>query len=336
MVDQAKMKEIITTIQEGNGVAVDDGIDVWTFDPAQQHEKEVLGKQFISLASNAHQQFLYRLSNDPLTIDTHIFLIDERGTALNNFSVCELLNKKDIYKITSKMREGKIKDYQPLIEQYGNCPGSLYWIALELALAVYDERGSEEIDQVSQQLFKDLAEKGDARACHELANHYYFNTSEKDEVIKWRTLAIEGGETADLKELADFIIDEYPAKIELALEKLHLMEQYNINAAWAYWREGAIYRTGIDGIGPDLTRAFSLTQKASELGYTAAKSDLAFCYYEGTGVAKNLEMALQLLTEANEASREVNSSYLDEDDPDAHAEGDYEEQLAQIKQELNK
>lgn len=336
MVDKTKMKETITAILEGTAVSIDDGIDVWTFDPAQQHEKEVLGKQYISLASNAHQQYLYRLASTPLSIDTPVFLIDERGTALNNFSLCELLNKKDVYKITSKMREGKIKEYQSLIDQYPDCPGSLYWIALELSLAVYDERGDEEMDKVSQQLFRDLAEKGDARACHELANHYYFNTDEKDEVIKWRNLAIEGGETADLKELADFIIDEYPAKIDLALEKLHIMQQYDIYAAWAFWKEGMVFRKGVDGITPDPARAFNLTQKASELGHTAAKSDLAFCYYEGNGVTKNLEMALQLLTEANEASRAVNSRYLDEDDPEAQAEGDYEEQIAQIKQELNK
>ena len=336
MVDQAQMQEIITAIIGGNKVSIDDGVDVWTFDSTQQHAKEAMGKQFIALAANVHQQYLYRLTNDPLSINTRIFFIDERGTAMHNYSLCELLNKKDIFKITSKMREGEIKEYQSFIDQYTGCPGSLYWLAVELSLAVYDERGTKEMEQVSLQLFKDLAEKGDARACHELANHYYFNTGEKDEVIKWRSLAIEGGETADLKELADFIIDEYPGKIDLALETLHTMQQYDINAAWACWKEGAIYMKGIGETAPDHARGFLLTQKASDLGHMVAKSDLAFFYYQGMGVAKDLHKALQLLTEANEASKEVNRQYLDEDDPDGIPEGDFEEQIAQIKQELNK
>lgn len=336
MVDQAKMQEIIAAIIAENKISVDDGVDVWTFDPAQQHAKEAMGKQFIALASNVHQQYLYRLANDPLSINTRIFFIDERGTALHNFSLSELINKKEIFKITSKMREGEIKEYQSLLDQYAGCPGSLYWIAVELSLAVYDERGSKELEGVSLQLFKDLAEKGDARACHELANHYYFNTGEKDEVIKWRSLAIEGGEAADLKELADFIIDEYPDKIERALEALHTMQQYNVHAAWACWKEGTIYMKGVGETAPDPARGFLLTQKASDLGHTVAKSDLAFFYYKGLGVAKDLHKALQLLTEANEASKEVNKQYLDEDDPDAIPEGDFEEQIAQIKQELNK
>ncbi|WP_315817287.1 hypothetical protein [Paraflavitalea speifideaquila] len=114
------------------------------------------------------------------------------------------------------------------------------------------------------------------------------------------------------------------------------MQQYNLNAAWAYWKEGSIYKQGLDQLQADPTRGCMLLQKASEAGHTVAKSDLALCYYEGLGVNKDLKKALQLLTEANEASRLVNSQYLDEDDPDAEAEGDYEEQLAQIKQELNK
>jgi TPR repeat protein len=296
-------------------------------------------------------------------------LIDERGTTLHSFSFCELLNKKDIFKLARKMREGEeIKNYQATIEQYTDLPGALYWIALELSLAVYDERGSEEMDTVSQQLFRDLAEKGDARGCHELASHYYFNTEEKDEVIKWRKRAIEEGETADLKELADFIIDEYPEKIDLALDTLHTMQQNNISAGWAFWKEGKIYMKGIGGIKSDPANGFMLTKKASDLGHTSAKSDLAFYYYKGMGVTKDLHIALQLLTDANEASKEVNNSYMDwggsetddideadalaegevdqieEGEPDDMeegeineiAEGDFEALIALIKKELNK
>lgn len=336
MIDQAKMTEIITAILKGDKISIDDGVDVWTFDKTQQHRKDVMGRQFISIAANIDQQYLYRLEADPLTINTRIYLIDERGIALYNFSICELLNKKDLFKITSKMREGEeIKRYRSFIEQYAQCPGSLYWIALELSLAVYDERGSEEMDKESQQLFRDLAEKGDARACHELANHYYFNTSERDEVIKWRTRAIEEGETADLKELADFIIDEYPDKVHLALDTLHTMQQNNINTAWAYWKEGLIYMKGIGGITPDPGRGFLLTEKASGLGHIVAKSDLASFYYQGMGVAKDLHKALQLLIEANEASKKVHNQYMDlAEEEESMEEGDFEEQIALIKKEL--
>ncbi|WP_315817289.1 hypothetical protein [Paraflavitalea speifideaquila] len=94
MVDQAKMKEIIAAILSGETVSIDDGIDVWTFDTTQPHENGVMGQQFVSLASNVHQQYLYRRAADTVSIQTPVYLIDERGTALNNVSLSELFNKK--------------------------------------------------------------------------------------------------------------------------------------------------------------------------------------------------------------------------------------------------
>ena len=323
-------------IREGSRLTVDDGVDVWAFGQVERQEVEIVGKTYRPLAVNADQQYLYIPANEPFTEHTHLYFIDETGCSFHNFSISELLNKKEIYTLTGKMREGEIKEYASLIEQYASCPGSLYWIALELSLAVYDERGSEEMDKASQQLFKDLAEKGDARACHELANHYYFNTGDKEEVIHWRTRAIAAGETADLKELAEFIIDDYPDRVDLALDTLHTMQQNNIQSAWAYWKEGLICMKGIGGVECDPVRGFMLTQRASDLGHNVAKSDLAFCYYRGVGTAKDVNKALQLLIEANEASKQINNKYLGADEDDAMAEGDFEEQIALMKQELNK
>lgn len=336
MVELANMQEIVASILAGNRISIDDGVDVWVFDKTQEHEKESVGKPFISLASNVGQQWLYRLASEPVSLDTRIYLLDERGTSLKNFSLSELINKKDIYKITSKMREGKIKEYQQLLDEYATCPGSLYWIASELSLAAYDERGSHELEKVSLQIFTQLAEKGDARACHEVANHYYFNTSDQEEVVKWRLLAIEGGEAEDRKQLADFIIDEYRQKIHLALDTLHTMQQYHLHEAWALWKEGQILMEGLGGIEPDPLRGVTLLQKASDLGHAVAKSSLAWYYYEGKGVPKDLHKALQLLTEANETSKEFNNKFRDpEEDEEAMEEGDYEEMIDKIKRELN-
>lgn len=336
MVELANMQEIVASILAGNRISIDDGVDVWVFDKTQEHGKESMGKQFISLASNVDQQWLYRLASEPVSLDTRIYFLDERGTSLKNFSLSELINKKDIYKITSKMREGRIKEYQPLLDEYATCPGSLYWIASELSLAVYDERGTEELEKVSLQVFTQLAEKGDARACHEVANHYYFNTSDQDEVVKWRLLAIEGGETEDLKQLADFIIDEYRQKIGLALDALHTMQQYHLHEAWALWKEGQILMEGLGGVEPDPVRGVALLQKSGGLGHAVAKSSLASYYYEGKGVPKDLHKALQLLIEANEASKEFNNKFHDPEEEEASMEeGDYEDMIDKIKRELN-
>lgn len=335
MVDQANIQEIVASIRAGNKVSIDDGVDVWVFDKTQEHEKERLGKQFVSLAANVDQQWLYRLAGEPVSPATRIYMLDERGTSMKNFSLSELINKKDIYKITSKMREGRITEYQSIVDAYADCPGSLYWIANELSLAVYDERGGEELEKVSLQIFKELAEKGDARACHEVANHYYFNTSEQEEVVKWRLLAIEAGEAEDLRQLADFIIDEYRQQINLALDTLHTMQQYHLHEAWSFWKEGQILMEGLGGIDPDPARGMALLQKASDLGHTVAKSSLASYYYTGKGVPRDLHKALQLLIEANEASKTFNNKFRDPEEEETIEEGDYEDIIDKIKRELN-
>ena len=337
MVDQAKMEAIVAAIGAGERTGIDDGIDMWTFDTSNPQEKQILGQQYVSVAANISQQYLYRRANDPIGPQTRIYFIEEGRIALHNFSLRELINRKDLIKVAASMREAPLKEYQSWIDKYASCAGCLYWIVLELSLAVYDERAPQEWDTVSLALFKQLADGGDARACHELANHYYFNTAEKDEVIKWRQRAIAEGESEDLKELADFIIDEYPEKIDLALDTLHTMQQNNIQAAWAWWKEGHIYIKGIGAVKPDLQRGIALIEKASELGHAVAKGDLGHYYHKGIGVPKDLHKALALLEEANEASRNFNNQYYSpEDEEDApYEEGDYEEQIEMIKKELN-
>ncbi|MDF2189566.1 hypothetical protein [Paraflavitalea sp. CAU 1676] len=338
MVDQVKMEEIVAAIRAGEKTGIDDGIDLWTFNAAPAHEKEMLGRQYLSLAENVSQQYLYRRTDDAVSAETRLYLIEENKISLHNYSLRELINKKEIIKVAAAMREGQLKEYQSWLDQYAGCPGCLYWITLELSLAVYDERAPMEWDAISQQLFKQLAEGGDARACHELANHYYFNTSEKDEVIKWRQRAIAEGESEDLKELADFIIDEYPEKIVIALDTLHSMQENGLHMAWAWWKEGHVYTQGIGTVKPDPAKGFALIQKASELGLTVAKGDLAYHYHKGIGVPKDLHKALELLEEANEASRTFNNQQFyspDEEGEGPVEEGDYEEQIEMIRKELD-
>jgi hypothetical protein len=50
MVELANMQEIVASILAGNRVSIDDGVDVWAFDKTQEHEKESVGKRFVSLA----------------------------------------------------------------------------------------------------------------------------------------------------------------------------------------------------------------------------------------------------------------------------------------------
>lgn len=337
MVDQGKMETIVTAIRAGEKVSIDDGLDVWIFEPVQQPPIERLGQQYTAVAANISQSCLYRRTGDPLSLDTRLYLIDQDRVALHSFSLQELINRAGVQKQAAALGEGKLKDYRPLLEEYASCPGSQYWIANEMTQAVHDERAPREWENVSLDLYRQLAENGDARACHELANHYYFNAGDKDAVIKWRQLAIAGGQSDDLGELADFIIDEYPEKIGLALDALHAMQQYNMKAAEALWKEGDIYTKGIGGLPPDPQRGVALVQKASDLGHTAAKADLAFnYYYRGVGVSKDPRKALALLQEANEASRQFNNPYYspgDESDEPLE-EGDYEDEIETIKKEL--
>lgn len=337
MVDQAKMEAIVAAIRAGERTGIDDGIDMWTFDTTNTREEQMLGKQYVSLAANVSQQRLYRRADEPIGPETRIYFIEEGRIALHNFSLRELINRKELIKVATAMREAPLKEYQSWIDKYASCPGCLYWVVLELSLAVYDERAPKEWEPVSLGLFRQLADGGDARACHELANHYYFNTSEKEEVIKWRQRAIAEGESEDLKELADFIIDEYAEKIDLALDALHTMQQNGLHAAWSWWKEGQIYIKGIGSVKSDIQRGISLIQKASDLGHTVAKGDLGHYYHKGIGVPKDLHKALALLEEANEASRNFNNQYYspDEEGDEPFEVGDYEEQIEMIKKELN-
>ncbi|WP_276482007.1 tetratricopeptide repeat protein [Paraflavitalea pollutisoli] len=338
MAELGNMEATAAAIRAGEKVSIDDGLEVWAFAPSPQPDVERLGTQYVAMAVNAGQACLYRRAADPVSPDTRLFLIDEERIALYSFSLRELGNRAALSKKTAALREGKIKEYQPLLDEFGDCAGCRYWVANEISLAVHDERAPQAWEAVSLQLFTQLAENGDARACHELANHFYFNTSDKEAVIKWRQLAIAGGESDDLKELADFIIDEYPDRIELALDTLHTMQQYHLKEAWAWWKEGKIYTQGIGGIKADPQRGMELVQKASDLGHTVAKGDLAHYYHKGIGVAKDLHKALALYQEANEASRTFNNQYFstDDDSDEPLEDGDYEDEIELIKKEIGK
>jgi hypothetical protein len=164
-------EKIIYKINLGETFSLIDGHDTWRFKKSYQKDIAAMEQQFRGLAMNPEGQLLCISAAEPLSVTSKLFSVEENEYFYQGFSMSELINKKEIQKIASKINTGKIKKYNEIIEQYAHCPGSLYWIALQIKTSVYDDNFSEGRNATAIEVFKSIALKGDPRACKEVADY---------------------------------------------------------------------------------------------------------------------------------------------------------------------
>ena len=205
-----------------------------------------------------------------------------------------------------------------------NCVGSLFNYAFDLNTSEYDENFSEERNKKALEIFFETADKKHPEAASAIADHYLFLEDKNiDKIIEWREKAIEYGNKEDIYELADFIIDEKISDIDRAIKLLEslLDEQWYKNRALL--KLSRIYMKGTGG-KLDYKKGIQYVEECSMSKNYNALSDLAFYYYKGKGVEKDVQKAYDLLVEAETIITRKTGSGL------------WEEFITKIEKELKK
>lgn len=293
-------EKLIASIEANKDFIFFDDTDNWNF-KAVNRFITIDGKEFRPLAINAEGILLASLKSQPVGI-SRLFLIEENEATYYAFSLSELANRKAVHALARKIERSKATRFDQYIQEYNACPGSLYWIANAIMTTVYDEKKYNPTrNEQAVELYTRVAKQGDARACRELADYYQYQTGNKQAVLRFRTDAIKYGWPDERRELVDFIIDELPEKIDVALQVMHEMRSLGQHVSWTYWKEGNVYMKGI-GTREDHKKGVPLIKKAAELGHVVAIADLSYFFYKGLGVEKDLREALQLIEQANRLS----------------------------------
>ena len=252
---------------------------------------------------------------------TKIYHLDE----FNSSEFLALSFKQLKYgKITDDLiNDLETKDYTQIdLSQIQDSPGSLFEYAFQLQTSIYDDNYSEEQNIKAREIFLAAVEAGHPEAARQLANYHFFKDEVNNKkVILWREKAIELGSKEDRYDLADFLIDYEPKQIKKAIELLEGL----LNDHWykdrAALKLSRIYTRGTGGL-KNLKKGIEIIKICAANKNYNCMSDLAFFYYQGMGVEKNIQKAYDLLVEADKiATKKFNP-------------GAFDAQLKMLKKEL--
>lgn len=268
--------------------------------------KEAIGREDFAFAINDDEQVLF-FRNEAGQLSNKIFLFDlEMDVIYYAFSLKEFLLKEETEKLVEEIETVGFQKQD--LTGIMDCTGCLYTYAVYLNTSEYDENYSKKRNKKALELFFDTAEEGHPKSASEIADYYYFqDETDVDKVIEWREKAIAFGNEDDIYELADFIIDYKLEEIDKAITLLKSLLDNTWFKDRATLKLSRIYMKGTGG-KLDYEKGIEYTKKAAEMRGFNAIADLAFYYYKGMGVEKNLEKAHQLLVEANNLSIEKNGS----------------------------
>ncbi|WP_299701820.1 hypothetical protein [uncultured Pontibacter sp.] len=248
-----------------------------------------------AFAINAEEQVLFYQGSKKAS--TKIFHLDEEGDiTFYAFSLTEFTNFGKTQKLIEEIETLGFENQN--LGEIESCAGSLFQYAFALNTSEYDDNYSEERNKKALELFFRAAEMGHPEAAHEIASYYYFQEHvDVERVVEWRDKAIELGSKEDIFELADFIIDEKPEEIDKAI----LLIESLLDEKW--YRERALLklsRVYMKGTGGKLNyeRGIEYAEECATLNNYNALSDLAFYYYKGMGVDKDVQKAFDLLVKA--------------------------------------
>lgn len=221
---------------------------------------------------------------------------DVKDLELLVFSLTEFKNYKRTRSLIDELENTNFEKQN--LTDIKDCAGSLFDYASDLMTSEYDINFSKKRNKKALELLLISAGKGHPDAASSVANYYYHQEKvDKNKVIEWREKAIEYGNKKDVFELADFIIDE---KIEDIDKAIQLLESLTITESFEEKSSLKLSRLFMRGTGGKLNyeKGLKYAKRCAELNNANAISDLAFYYYKGTGVEKDVQKAYDLLVES--------------------------------------
>ncbi len=140
-------------------------------------------------------------------------------------------------------------------------------------------------------------ELANIKAAGELAEMYYYGEGVKENYNKaehyWQAAAVAGDELAQFN-LANYYYDDLNEKIDAAIELYKTLIERNEFVGSSYLKLGRIYHRGL-GVKQDPKEAYFWLSKGAEIGHGNSCMDLAYMYYRGEGVEKNIDKAISLV-----------------------------------------
>lgn len=264
-----------------------------------------LTKNDFAFAVNEDNQVLFY--RDSKKTSTKISHLDEVGDiTFYAFSLTEFTNYRKTQKLIEEIETVGFEKQD--LGEIENCIGSLFQYAFALNTSEYDNDTAEARNKKALELFFKAAKMGHPEAAHEIADYYYFQDKvDPVKVIEWREKAIELGSKEDILELADYIIDEKIEGIDRAVLLLESLLEEKWYKERALLRLSRIYMRGT-GCKADYGKGIKYVEECAKLDNYNALSDLAFYYYKGMGVDKNVQKAYELLIKAEKRITEKTGS----------------------------
>ena len=150
----------------------------------------------------------------------------------------------------------------------------------------------------AQLFYKQASDLGNSDASYELGMMYYFGDLGKENIndsIFYLKKSVEQGNDLAMFELANLYYDN--PKIESSCDAINLysrlVESDSDFKSDSMQKLGRIFYKGIfDSIPQDSLKAVEYLEQASALGSANAKMDLAYLYFSGTLIKKDLTKAL--------------------------------------------
>lgn len=151
--------------------------------------------------------------------------------------------------------------------------------------------------------FKISSELGYNEASYEVASNYEMGSGVKTShnmARKYYQRAIEQKHIIAKYDLADLLIDYFPEQIADAIRLLEEVIQDGEYEGHACLKLGRIYLRGQGGLDKDYLKARQWFEKGLSYNSRNCSMDLAYLYFYGLGVEKNLEQALAYVETAGD------------------------------------
>lgn len=311
-------KQFVATYGE-NGFEYFFRIDLWVFWGPEEaisqtlklRKSKAIGPGDFAFATNSEQQVLF-YKRESGSLSHKIYHLDElKDWMFYAYSMSEFVNFE---KTEQLIREIETKGFENQdLSEIMDCPGSLFNYALQLKVSSFDEDAPLGKNQKALELFLLAADQKHPGAANQLASHYYFSEeTDVEKVLEWREKAVEYGSVEDIYELADFIADEKPELIDKAIDLLKsLLDTYWYKSR-ASLKLSRIFMQGTGG-RLDYEQGIKYARMSADQDNYNGLSDLAFFYFKGMGVEKDLHKALELLKKADRiaASKGVGGVFSD-------------------------
>lgn len=263
---------------------------------------KVIGIADVAIAENGADGYLIYQANPSQQLSNKVFTYQKgEGIIDSALLLAEVLYAALTAELIATIEKGGFEqhDISPIMD----CVTHLFAYASALRTTEYHTRLAKARNDKSLELFILLHEKGHPLAAHEVADNYFYAAeTDIDKVIEWRRKAIDNGNTSDIYELADFIVDNKLELIDEAIKWLEYGIKNDLRREESLLELSRIYMQDIGG-KQDFSRGIQYAQLCAALENEHAMADLGYYYWTGAGVEKDIDKAYELMKKANDISR---------------------------------